>query len=107
MRAPDGGDALVLHYANGPGFALVSVDGLPAPRVLARFEDEVFSSRGGTQPGQMRGTPALIATAYGGGEVVLFSPNPTLEPARPELLVRALESTAARRPVGSLSELAR
>jgi len=107
VRAPEGGEQVVLHYANGPLFALVSVEGLPAPRVLACFEHEVSSERGGTRPGQMRGAPALIATSYGRGEIVLFSPNPTLEPARPELLVRALEGAAAQRPVGSLSELAR
>lgn len=106
VRSPGGGDAIVLHYANGPLFDVVRVEGLPPPRVLARFEDEVSSTRGGTQPGQMRGAPALIATSYGRGEVVLFSPNPTLEPARPELLVRALEHVAARTAVAALAELA-
>ncbi len=105
VRAPEGGDAMVLHYANGPLFRVVAVEGLPTPRVLALFEDEVASARGGTRPGEMRGAPALLATSYGRGEVVLFSPNPTLEPARSELLVRALERVAARRAVASLAQL--
>jgi len=106
VRAPEGGEPIVLHYANGPLFHVVPVEGLPTPRVLARFEEEVSSERGGTLPGQMRGLPALIATSYGRGEVVLFSPNPTLDPASPGLLVRALEGVAARTAVASLAELA-
>jgi hypothetical protein len=37
---------------------------------------------------------------------VLFSPNPTLEPARPALLVQALARVAQQHAVGSLAELA-
>lgn len=101
----DGSPAATLHYANGPLFATVEVDGLPAPRVLARFGDEVSSTRGGTLPGQMRGAVALLATRYGDGEVVLFSPNPTLEPARPELLVGALTRVARRQPTRTFADL--
>ena len=106
IAAPDGAARETLHYANGPLFRAVDVEGLPAVRVLARFEGEVFSPRGGTAAGQMRGAPALIATSYGRGEVVLFSPNPTLEPARPALLVQALARVAQQHAVGSLAELA-
>lgn len=92
--SPDGSARETLHYANGPLFRPIEVDGLPPVRVLARFEDEVYSARGGTAPGQMRGAPALIATSYGRGQIVLFSPNPTLEPAHPSLLTNALQSVA-------------
>ncbi|MBX7194265.1 MAG: hypothetical protein K1X94_19575 [Sandaracinaceae bacterium] len=105
IASPDGARRVTLHYANGPLFRSVAVEGLPAVRVLARFEGEVFSERGGTTAGQMRGAPALLATSYGEGEVVLFSPNPTLEPARPELLVSALAHVARRQPVTSLAML--
>lgn len=102
--SPEGARA-TLHYANGPLFALVDVEGLPTPRVLARFVGEVSSARGGTLPGQMRDAPALIATSYGRGQVVLFSPNPTLEPAVPTMLTRALASVANGDPVTSLAQL--
>ncbi len=102
--SPEGTRA-TLHYANGPLFALVDVDGLPTPRVLARFVGEVSSARGGTLPGQMRDVPALIATSYGRGQVVLFSPNPTLDPAVPTLLTRALSRVASGDAVTSLAEL--
>ena len=102
--SPEGARA-TLHYANGPLFSLVDVEGLPTPRVLARFVGEVSSARGGTLPGQMRDAPALIATSYGRGQVVLFSPNPTLEPAVPRLLTRALAHVANREAVTSLAQL--
>jgi glutamine amidotransferase-like uncharacterized protein len=105
IAAPDGSARETLHYANGPLFRAVDVEGLPTVRVLARFEGEVFSARGGTAAGQMRGAPALIATSYGRGEIVLFSPNPTLEPARPSLLVRALSRVARQEAVGALAQL--
>jgi hypothetical protein len=103
----DGSPAVTLHYANGPLLAPVAVEGLPTPRALARFGGEVSSARGGTLPGQMRGAIALLATSYGRGEVVLFSPNPTLAPAEPGLLVRALERVARQRATRTFSELAR
>jgi glutamine amidotransferase-like uncharacterized protein len=102
----DGSPVVTLHYANGPLIAPVEVEGLPAPRVLARFGGEVSSARGGTLPGQMRGAAALVATRYGEGEVVLFSPNPTLEPARPGLLVTALARVARRETTRAFAELA-
>ncbi len=105
IAAPDG-TRVTLHYANGPLFRTIEVEGLPSVRVFARFEDEVFSARGGTEAGQMRGAPALVATSYGRGEVVLFSPNPTLEPAQPTLLVLALERVANGEAVTSLAQLA-
>lgn len=99
------GQRVTLHYANGPLFSVVDVEGLPTPRVLARFVGEVSSERGGTRPGQMRDAPALIATSYGRGQVVLFSPNPTLEPAVPGLLTNALRRVANAEPVTSLRDL--
>lgn len=104
VASPEGARA-TLHYANGPIFAPVTVAGLPAVRVLARFEAEVHSERGGTRPGQMRGAPALLATHYGRGQIVLFSPNPTLEPAVPSMLTAALASVANERAVTSLADL--
>ena len=47
----------------------------------------------------MPGTPAVAAARYGEGRIVLFSPNPTLEPAHPDLLVRAARWVAQAGPV--------
>lgn len=85
----DGSDPVVLHYANGPLLARQPVDGLAPFVTLATFDADVYWERFGTRPGEMPGTPAVAAAGYGAGRVLLFSPNPTLEPAHPELLVRA------------------
>ena len=56
----------------------------------------------GTEPGQMPGTPAILATTYGRGRVLLFGPNPALgagDVARPELLDAAVRWVARAGPV--------
>ena len=92
-----------VHYANGPIFEPVTVDSLPAYRSLARYRDDVYSRRHGTIAGEMPGTPAVIATRYGDGRVLLFSPNPALggmdEPARPDMIVDAVAWVAEADPV--------
>jgi len=95
----DGSPSCVLHYANAPIFHPHEVRGLPTPRVLARFEEEIFLERAGTHSGQMTGTPAIIATHFGAGQVVLFSPNPTMAPAQTDLFVHAIARVASRQPV--------
>jgi hypothetical protein len=89
VEPADGSDRVVLHYANGPLLARQPVEGLAPFVTLARFDADVYWERYGTHPGEMPGTPAVAAAGYGEGRVLLFSPNPTLEPGRPELLVRA------------------
>src|SRR6185503_13858154 len=95
------GDAFDLHYANGPIFEVESVADLAPFVTLATFESELSSPEYGTQPGEMLGTPAIVAARYGRGRIVLFSPNPTLEPARSQLLVRALRWVSQRGQVPS------
>ncbi len=97
----DGSPPLDLHYANGPLFVAEPGDDLPPFVVLARFEDDVYRRDHGTRPGEMPGTGAVAAAGFGEGRVLLFSPNPTLAPARPELFVRAVRWTAAG---GAVSE---
>ncbi len=92
-----------VHYANGPIFEPLTVEGLPPYRSLARYQDDVFSARHGTIAGEMPGTPAIIATRHGEGRVLLFSPNPALggmdEPARPDMIVDAVQWVAQDAPL--------
>ncbi len=90
----DGSPTVTLHYANGPLFDPQTADDLPSFVTLARFEDDVYREDFGTRPGEMPGTAAVAAASFGEGRVVLFSPNPTLPPARPELLVAAARWSA-------------
>jgi hypothetical protein len=87
---------LGMHYENGPIFEREVVRGLEPFVSLATFDADVYMEEYGTRSGEMRGTPAVIAASYGRGRILLFSPNPTLEPAHPELLVRAAHWTHGR-----------
>jgi len=81
-----------LHYANGPVFAPVPDVTLPPFTPLATFASDLFLERYGTKPGDMPGTPAIIAAVYGSGRVLLFSPNPAMGPPgdpHPELLLES------------------
>lgn len=91
----DGTAALELHYANGPLIAPEAIAGIAPFVALASFDGEVYLDEQGTHAGEMRGMPAVVASSLGRGRIVLFSPNPTLEPAHPELLIRALRFAAA------------
>lgn len=83
----DGSPQVVLHYANGPLLAPEAVDGLAPFVTLATFDADVYWEEHGTRTGEMPGTPAVAAARYGRGRILLFSPNPTLDPGHPELLV--------------------
>lgn len=89
--------ALRLHYANGPVFAAEPVEGLPRYHVLATFAGEMWSDPHGTHEGEMPGTPAILATRFGKGRILLFSPNPVLGAegvGHPELMIDALRWVA-------------
>lgn len=97
----DGAEPRFLHYANGPLLAHEAVEGLAPFVTLATFDADIYWERWDTHAGEMPGTPAVVAAGYGRGRIVLFSPNPTLDPAHPELLVRAARWTAAHGSVPS------
>lgn len=91
-----------LFYANGPIFTPVEVHELTPYVGLASFVGEIYSAAKGTGPGEMPGTPAITASAFGAGRVLLFSPNPVLGGrgvAQPELMLAGLKWAAARGPV--------
>ena len=99
VRPTDGSDAVTLHYANGPLIAPDSVEGLAPFVSLATFDADVHWERYDTHAGEMPGTVAVAAARFGRGRMILFSPNPTLEPGRPELLLRAMRWVATTGPV--------
>ena len=67
-----------LFFANGPIFTPAPTPGLAPYVPLARFVGEIYNAARGTGPGEMPGTPAITASAFGAGRVLLFSPNPIL-----------------------------
>jgi len=88
-----------LFYANGPIFTPVPTEGLAPYQSLASYVGEIFSLAKGTGPGEMPGTPAIVASAYGEGRVLLFSPNPVLGGdgvLHPELMLAGLRWSATR-----------
>lgn len=94
-----GGATFKLFYANGPILEPAPAEGL-APYVgLASYVGEIYNRSKGTGPGEMPGTPAITASRFGDGRVLLFSPNPVLGGrgvARPELMLSGLRWTAAK-----------
>lgn len=83
-----------LHYANGPVFNLLSSRRMPAVVSLATFEGDLAWPEYGTRHGETPGAPAIVASSYGAGRILLFSPNPQIDgpsgPARSEMVDQAL-----------------
>lgn len=92
----DGSPARTLHYENGPLFAPEEVEGLAPYVTLATFDADIYWEEYGTRAGEMPGAPAVVASSYGRGRILLFSPNPTMDPASPELLAQAVRWSNAR-----------
>ena len=92
-----------LFYANGPIFERFRVRGLESYQPLATFLSDVYMTAQGTQPGEMPGTPAILAASYRGGRIILFSPNPVLaaegERTRPDIMLDAIRWVATHGPV--------
>jgi putative intracellular protease/amidase len=103
VRPVGGETTLRLFYANGPVFRPDPREELAPYVPLAEYVSDKYCADCGTNPGEMPGTPAILAAAYGKGRILLFSPNPVLaegdEAAHPELFVAAVRWVAARGPV--------
>jgi putative intracellular protease/amidase len=103
---PLGGDAAFqMFYANGPVFRRDTVEGLAPFVPLAEFVSDKYCLSCGTQPGELPGTPAILAASYRAGRILLFSPNPVLAQGtaapHPELFVAAVRWAADRGPVAA------
>lgn len=99
-----GGEAVHrMFYANGPVFEPIEVAGLPPIQPLAIYLSDAYLPAHGTSSGEMPGTPGILATSYGRGRIVLFSPNPVLsaeeEEPEPELMIEAVRWVATPGPV--------
>lgn len=93
-----GRDNFKLFFANGPIFTPAPTEGLAPYVALATYVGEIYRLSKGTGPGEMPGTPAIVASAYGAGRVLLFSPNPVLGGAgvvHPEMMLGGLRWAAA------------
>ena len=91
-----------LFYANGPIFTPEPTPGLAAYVPLANYRGELYKPAKGTGPGEMPGTPAIVAAAHGQGRILLFSPNPLLGGEgipKPALMLAGLRWTAKPGPV--------
>lgn len=102
--AAEGHKNFKLFYANGPIFTPAPTEGLMPYVALATYVGEIYRLSKGTGPGEMPGTPAIVAAAYAAGRVLLFSPNPVLGGSgvvRPELMLAGLRWTAAGGPVAA------
>ena len=77
----------------------MAVDGLAPYVSLADFETDLHDAARGFAPGLMPGTPAMLAARYGEGRLVLFSPNPALDPSRNDVLLGAIRWVARPGPV--------
>jgi len=98
----EGRSPFKLFYANGPIFTPVPTEGLAPYVSLASYVGEIFNMSKGTGPGEMPGTPAITASQYGAGRVLLFSPNPVLGGAgvvQATMMLDGLRWTATRGPV--------
>lgn len=92
-----------LFYANGPVFARVEHESIAPYVELATFLSNAYLPAHGTHSGEMPGTPAILAAAYGQGRVILYSPNPVLaaegESANPDLMIQSVRWVATPGPV--------
>lgn len=92
-----------LFYANGPVFESIPHPVLPPYVPLAIYRYDAYLPAHDTHSGEMPGTPAILATAYGRGRIVLFSPNPVLsaedEETIPEMMLQAVRWVASPGPV--------
>lgn len=98
----EGRESFSMFYANGPIFTPVPTEGLAPYRSLASFVGEIYNTEKGTGPNEMPGTPAIVASAFGAGRVLLFSPNPVLGGAgvvQTDLMLTGLRWSATRGPL--------
>jgi predicted deacylase/glutamine amidotransferase-like uncharacterized protein len=84
-----------LRYANGPIFSAAGQENLPEYVSLAFFRTEIAKYE--PQKGTMIDTPAIIASEFGRGRVILVSPHPEAS-AKLESLVQRAVTWAAGKP---------
>jgi hypothetical protein len=90
-------EKVTVYYGQGPLLAPGKDDSIPDYELLAEYETEIHS-KGGAQPGVMKGTTAAARGAYGNGRVFCFSPHPekTDSPEAKSMFRKALAWTAGK-----------
>jgi glutamine amidotransferase-like uncharacterized protein len=81
----------VLYY-NGPLWLPAGEAAVPDFAVLATFASDMHV--GDAPEGVMPGTPAIVASPFGSGRVILFSPHPERTPGREWMLSHAIRWAA-------------
>lgn len=79
-----------MQYSGGPIFRRQNRSDLSPFVVLGWFRTEVYVCS--LQRGTMVNTPAIIASKFGEGKVVLFSPHPEMTPGTESLVTDAVHS---------------
>jgi len=86
-----------IYYGQGPLLAPAKADDLPDYQTLAHYRSEI--AKNGAPTGVMANTPAVIASTFGRGRVICFSPHfekPQSEKGADALVRRALQWAAGR-----------
>jgi glutamine amidotransferase-like uncharacterized protein len=83
-----------LDYTGGPVFSCANEANLPDYVPLAYFRSEVWEYP--FQKGTMIHTPAIIASPFGQGRVILFSPHPDTSDGYQHLLTCAIRGCTGR-----------
>ncbi|QEL20857.1 BPL-N domain-containing protein [Limnoglobus roseus] len=91
------GETVGIYYGQGPLLAPGKDAGIPDYEELAAYETEIHS-KGGAQPGVMKGTTAAARGSFGTGRVFCFSPHPekTNSDQTRAMLKAALDWTATK-----------
>lgn len=90
-------DTVDVYYGQGPLLAPGKDASIPDYEELAAYETEIHS-KGGAQPGVMKGTTAAARGTFGTGRVFCFSPHPekTKSDQAQAMLKAAVTWTAAK-----------
>lgn len=81
-----------IHFENGPIFVPANDPYLPPYVSLATFQTDLHKQC--APANMMIGKDAIIASYYGKGKIVTFSPHPELTPGLEQMLVHAIRWTA-------------
>lgn len=83
---------LDVQFSGGPILSPARRDDLPDYLTLAVFRTEVLDNE--LQRNTMIGTPAVIASRFGNGRVMLFSPHPEMTKGLEEMVIMAVGSVS-------------
>lgn len=89
------GDDIRVYYGQGPLLAPGKDPAIPDYEELASYATEIHS-KGGAQPGVMKGTTAAARGTFGGGRVFCWSPHPEKTDPTHDLFHKAVAWAAGK-----------